>query len=113
METYYLKKTSTGISIRFQLSDASGAYDLTNCTVYMNLRDSKDRSIKLSLVACTVENQTTAKGWVHYDWQTTDVNTSSVFNMDCKVVLPNSKPVYWPFGESNEFAQVTIQNIIA
>lgn len=64
--------------------------DLTGATVKFQLRDTSKNTLKID-TAGTVENQTTDKGGVRYDWTSTDLDTPGEYSAWWHVTLASSK----------------------
>ncbi len=111
--TFYLKVDDTYPNIEAILSDTNGPVDLTGCDVTFRMSLPGVGNKFVEKAAVVVEPQTGADiGKVYAEFEDGDTDTPGTYNVEWKVVFPNTKIATFPRGTGTKFNEVVIQDVV-
>jgi hypothetical protein len=80
--------------------------DGSTVQVYMTLND--DSVLKVNGANMTVPNQVTSPGKAEYQWQSANIDTPEIYDLEIVVTLPDTSKLKWPCSEEETFATVIV-----
>jgi hypothetical protein len=106
---FTLKQGEVGKVIRFTLSDADGAVDLTNYTVTMTLKKGSAAAV-VDEASVTKETQSGATlGKCHHTFDATTADlTPGIYKGELKLTS-GSNVLYWPVDEKEKRTYFTVE----
>lgn len=74
--------------------------------VYMTLND--DATLKVNGANMTVPDQAESPGKAEYQWQSANIDTPEIYDLEIVVTLPDNSKLKWPCSEEETFATVIV-----
>ena len=107
MATFKIGKGDTAPSLKAQLKDADGPFDLADCSVEFVMATSLTAVEKVRAVATIVNPDAPEgdpdRGRVQYDWVLADTDTAGTYLGEFEVTLPSNAIITFPNDANKKF----------
>lgn len=110
---FYLKRGDTHPNIETVLSDTNGPINLSGCSVLFRMSVANTGNLMVEKAATIVTPQTGVDiGRCYAEFEDGDTDELGNYRVEWRVTFPNGKKATFPRGQTDNFNQVIIQDIV-